>query len=196
MRGDRYRAAIGRLFDAKNPEFRFHWHYTPPGCSVSPHCDSRREFGSHIWYFKGVPSRLGYLLDMSPKELEKVIYFAAYLITYVDDELDASGRQRDLELLSDEVLIEEARAIAEYAIPETVKQKMLFTGYIPRRQPNRKAAQRILDHRKRDPKASAGLAMCDAAMSLECTRCDAAPPRPSRPSNGRWASGWVMRPTP
>ena len=36
---------------------------------------------THIWYFKGVPSRLGYLLDMSPKELEKVIYFAAYLIT-------------------------------------------------------------------------------------------------------------------
>jgi DNA-directed RNA polymerase subunit beta' len=36
---------------------------------------------THIWYFKGVPSRLGYLLDMSPKDLEKVIYFAAYLIT-------------------------------------------------------------------------------------------------------------------
>jgi DNA-directed RNA polymerase subunit beta' len=41
---------------------------------------------THIWYFKGVPSRLGYLLDMSPKELEKVIYFAAYLVTSVDDE--------------------------------------------------------------------------------------------------------------
>ncbi|HEX5631042.1 MAG TPA: DNA-directed RNA polymerase subunit beta', partial [Acidimicrobiia bacterium] len=41
---------------------------------------------THIWYFKGVPSRLGYLLDMSPKDLEKVIYFAAYLITYVDEE--------------------------------------------------------------------------------------------------------------
>ncbi|MFQ5948724.1 MAG: DNA-directed RNA polymerase subunit beta', partial [Acidimicrobiia bacterium] len=41
---------------------------------------------THIWYFKGVPSRLGYLLDMSPKELEKVIYFAAYLITQVDEE--------------------------------------------------------------------------------------------------------------
>ena len=41
---------------------------------------------THIWFFKGVPSRLGYLLDMSPKELEKVIYFAAYLVTYVDDE--------------------------------------------------------------------------------------------------------------
>ncbi len=41
---------------------------------------------THIWFFKGVPSRLGYLLDMSPKDLEKVIYFAAYLITWVDDE--------------------------------------------------------------------------------------------------------------
>ncbi len=39
---------------------------------------------THIWFFKGVPSRLGYLLDMSPKELEKVIYFAAYLVTHVD----------------------------------------------------------------------------------------------------------------
>ncbi len=51
LRGDQYRAAIARLFDAKAPEFRFHWHYAPPGCSVSPHCDARREFGSHIWYF-------------------------------------------------------------------------------------------------------------------------------------------------
>ncbi len=47
---------------------------------------------THIWFFKGVPSRLGYLLDMSPKELEKVIYFASYIITSVDDE----RRQKDL----------------------------------------------------------------------------------------------------
>jgi len=39
---------------------------------------------THIWYFKGVPSRLGYLLDIAPKSLEKVIYFAAHLITWVD----------------------------------------------------------------------------------------------------------------
>jgi len=39
---------------------------------------------THIWYFKGVPSRLGYLLDMSPKDLEKIIYFAAYVVTSVD----------------------------------------------------------------------------------------------------------------
>ncbi|MSO26529.1 MAG: DNA-directed RNA polymerase subunit beta' [Candidatus Nanopelagicales bacterium] len=41
---------------------------------------------THIWYFKGVPSRLGYLLDLAPKDLEKVIYFAAYMITWVDED--------------------------------------------------------------------------------------------------------------
>jgi len=41
---------------------------------------------THIWYFKGVPSRLGYLLDMAPKDLEKVIYFAAYMIITVDED--------------------------------------------------------------------------------------------------------------
>ena len=35
---------------------------------------------SHIWYFKGVPSRIGVLLDISPKELEKVLYFASYIV--------------------------------------------------------------------------------------------------------------------
>jgi len=47
---------------------------------------------THIWYFKGVPSRLGYLLDLAPKDLEKVIYFAAYIITRVD----ADRRHKDL----------------------------------------------------------------------------------------------------
>jgi DNA-directed RNA polymerase subunit beta' len=41
---------------------------------------------THIWYFKGVPSRLGYLLDLAPKDLEKVIYFAAYMITHVEED--------------------------------------------------------------------------------------------------------------
>lgn len=50
---------------------------------------------THIWYFKGVPSRLGYLLDLAPKDLEKVIYFAAYMITKVDEE----GRHEDLPML-------------------------------------------------------------------------------------------------
>jgi len=47
---------------------------------------------THIWYFKGVPSRLGYLLDLAPKDLEKVIYFAAYIITRVD----ADRRHKDM----------------------------------------------------------------------------------------------------
>ena len=47
---------------------------------------------THIWYFKGVPSRLGYLLDLAPKDLEKVIYFAAYMVTKVDEE----ARHEDL----------------------------------------------------------------------------------------------------
>src|SRR5690554_4397301 len=54
---------------------------------------------THIWFFKGVPSRLGYLLDMSPKDLEKVIYFAAYLITWVDEE----KRQKDLPQLEEDM---------------------------------------------------------------------------------------------
>ena len=36
---------------------------------------------SHIWYFKGIPSRMGLLLDMSPKVLEQILYFAAYVVT-------------------------------------------------------------------------------------------------------------------
>ena len=35
---------------------------------------------SHIWYFKGIPSRMGLILDMSPRLLEKVLYFAAYIV--------------------------------------------------------------------------------------------------------------------
>ena len=53
---------------------------------------------THIWYFKGVPSRLGYLLNLAPKDLEKVIYFAAYMITEVDEK----SRHDDLPMLRTE----------------------------------------------------------------------------------------------
>ena len=36
---------------------------------------------SHIWYFKGIPSRIGLMLDISPRHLEKVLYFASYIVT-------------------------------------------------------------------------------------------------------------------
>ena len=54
---------------------------------------------SHIWFFKGVPSRIGYMLDIAPKELEKVLYFAASIVTEVDQE----ARGGELDRLQDEV---------------------------------------------------------------------------------------------
>jgi DNA-directed RNA polymerase subunit beta' len=54
---------------------------------------------SHIWFFKGVPSRIGYLLDIAPKELEKVLYFAASIVTQVETE----KRAADLADLEDKV---------------------------------------------------------------------------------------------
>ncbi len=60
---------------------------------------------THIWYFKGVPSRLGYLLDLAPKELEKVIYFAASIVTSVDED----KRHKDLPDLEEEIQHEVAR---------------------------------------------------------------------------------------
>ncbi|MFD6734454.1 DNA-directed RNA polymerase subunit beta', partial [Micromonospora aurantiaca] len=61
---------------------------------------------THIWYFKGVPSRLGYLLDLAPKDLEKIIYFASYVVTSVD----AEARHRDLSTIENEILAEKRQA--------------------------------------------------------------------------------------
>ncbi|WP_371164234.1 DNA-directed RNA polymerase subunit beta' [Buchananella felis] len=60
---------------------------------------------THIWYFKGVPSRLGYLLNLAPKDLEKVIYFAAHMVTEVDTE----GRHEDMAMLTNEIEVERKR---------------------------------------------------------------------------------------
>jgi len=53
---------------------------------------------SHIWYFKGTPSRLGILLDISPRNLERILYFALYITTHVDED----ARRRALAQLEDE----------------------------------------------------------------------------------------------
>src|SRR5262245_12614158 len=60
---------------------------------------------SHIWFFKGVPSRIGYLLDIAPRELEKVLYFAASIVTAVD----AEKRAADVNDLEDQVTAESER---------------------------------------------------------------------------------------
>ncbi len=87
---------------------------------------------AHIWYFKGVPSRMGYLLDIAPKDLEKILYFASYIVTFLDEE----KRQRDLSLLEEELneeieeveennreRIEELRAVSEAEGEEKEKSK-------------------------------------------------------------------------
>src|SRR5260370_17744160 len=61
---------------------------------------------SHVWYFKGIPSRMGLLLDMSPRNLEKVLYYANYIVTSVDEKarqellakLDPDGDERVVRL--------------------------------------------------------------------------------------------------
>ncbi len=64
---------------------------------------------SHIWFFKGVPSRIGYLLDIAPKELEKVLYFAASIVTSVDKK----KRKEDLADLEDKVRGESERIFVD-----------------------------------------------------------------------------------
>ena len=81
---------------------------------------------SHIWYFKGSPSRLGYLLDIPPKELEKVLYFASSIITSVDKK----GRDEDADELRDELAadLEELDAERDRLIEAT---RRLGTDYVP-----------------------------------------------------------------
>ncbi|WP_058235311.1 DNA-directed RNA polymerase subunit beta' [Devriesea agamarum] len=74
---------------------------------------------THIWYFKGVPSRLGYLLDLAPKDLEKVIYFAAYMITSVDEQArheDMPDLQARYDLEVKELINERDAAINSRAV--------------------------------------------------------------------------------
>ena len=46
-----YQGFLRRLLGVRSLEINFHWHYTPNGCSVSPHCDAKHKLGSHIFYF-------------------------------------------------------------------------------------------------------------------------------------------------
>ena len=82
---------------------------------------------SHIWYFKGSPSRLGYLLDIPPKDLEKVLYFASAIVTSVDKEAreaDEADLRDELEADLDELdaerdrLVEATRRLSTDYVPE------------------------------------------------------------------------------
>ncbi len=87
---------------------------------------------SHIWFFKGVPSRIGYLIDMAPKELEKVLYFAASVITWVDEE----ARSKDLGKLEKEVdkqvgEYEREREQRTQELNESLQRRLAYLGVAP-----------------------------------------------------------------
>ncbi len=87
---------------------------------------------SHIWFFKGVPSRIGYLIDMAPKELEKVLYFAASVITWVDEE----ARSKDLAKLEKEVEkqageYEREREQRSQELNESLVRRLAYLGVAP-----------------------------------------------------------------
>jgi DNA-directed RNA polymerase subunit beta' len=71
----------------------------------------------HIWYLKGVPSPLALLLDMTPRPLEKVLYFASYIVTAVDKKRVMDGQAQFAEAVKEEIAaIEDERdqAIRDY----------------------------------------------------------------------------------
>ena len=76
---------------------------------------------AHIWFSKGTPSRLGLLLELSPRNLERVIYFAQYLVTRVDDELRQASIERlrrDLDAGLEQLEAEANARIAQAGSPE------------------------------------------------------------------------------
>ena len=75
---------------------------------------------AHIWYVKGTPSRLGLLLDISPRNLERVLYFASYLITNVNEEAKTAAIEEINELHGETV--EEIRAELQAELDEITNQ--------------------------------------------------------------------------
>ena len=79
----------------------------------------------HIWYLKGVPSPLALVLDISPRPLEKVLYFASYIVTYVDRQRinNNLGEIRDAVTLETEEIMEEKGTIADRLTREFNKER-------------------------------------------------------------------------
>ena len=66
---------------------------------------------AHIWFVKGTPSRIGLLLDISPRQLERVLYFAQFIVTDVDD----AARNRAIDALRDEMEHQAAEREQQFA---------------------------------------------------------------------------------
>ena len=84
---------------------------------------------SHIWFFKGVPSRIGYMLDIAPKELEKVLYFAASIVTRVDEEKREGEIDRLQEAVNEEIerlKLDKEERVLEYN--ERMERRVAWLG--------------------------------------------------------------------
>ncbi|CAA9567176.1 MAG: DNA-directed RNA polymerase beta' subunit [uncultured Thermomicrobiales bacterium] len=81
---------------------------------------------THIWYVKGTPSRLGLLLDITPRNLERILYFASYLVTDVDQE----AKQQAVEDINEEhdATVEEIRSEADHELRQIDERLGLDVG--------------------------------------------------------------------
>ncbi len=100
---------------------------------------------AHIWYVKGTPSRLGLLLDISPRNLERVLYFASYLVTYVDEEARqlAIGELNELH----DATVEELRAEAQAQLDTITAQVTADVGNLDE---GEKSTAEDIQHRRDD----------------------------------------------
>src|SRR5213082_915963 len=80
---------------------------------------------SHVWYFKGIPSRMGLLLDMSPRNLEKVLYFANYIVTNIDEDARKEYLSKSSPQHNDRVIkLQEERDVAVKELKDDLDQRV------------------------------------------------------------------------
>ena len=115
---------------------------------------------AHIWFFKGVPSRLGYLLDISLRDLEKIIYFAAHVVTSVD----RTRLIRDLPELEKEYLEEVSEARERFEEWRMVRLEALEIELARMEEGGAKPAE----IRNADKQAQAQIADRQRRMEEEC----------------------------
>src|SRR5438067_1894846 len=80
---------------------------------------------SHVWYFKGIPSLMGLLLDMSPRNLEKVLYFANYIVTHIDEDARKEYLSKSSPQHNDRVIkLQEERDVAVKELKDDLDQRV------------------------------------------------------------------------
>ncbi len=118
---------------------------------------------SHIWYFKGVPSRMGYFLDIAPKDLEKILYFASYFIT----DVDYDRRDADLEMLKEEAE-KEIKEVQDAAAEKIAAlEEELETKAVAGRKKKTKAKDEEVDKPKDEPKPEVAADGADQVVEEE-----------------------------